>query len=207
MEGDPGTGKTTTARYFAEKTNRPCAIATMPFRPAPLDLLRLVHHAVHASRPPSRINRYDLTQDLVEHLRVWQGVLVVDELQNTGANAMQDLVYLYEEAEHAFALVLVGSTVLTAVNAHPQLATRIMGSTTFLPLAGDELLQTVRDMDPRLARTPAAVLLEHDARACKGVLRRWVKTIDWLDEAKIHDSEAVPNAVLHAIARKFPAWN
>lgn len=205
IEGVPGTGKTTCARYVAATAKRPCAIATMPHRPAPLDLLRHTYREVTGFQSAKNVTRFELQSELLEILADWRGVLIVDELQNTEASAMQELVWLYEETQHAFGLVIVGSTVLTAVKRHPQLATRIMGAVTFAPLRDQELLDTLAELDPRLRDTGRERLLRHDEKCARGLMRTWVKTIEWLDLLGI-DSGPVPEAVLKNIRAALPQW-
>ena len=109
----------------------PCAIATVPSSPSPLDLLRTITREVTGIAPARSSTRYDMQNDLLALLPEWGGLLIVDELQNVKVDAMRDLTWLYEESGHGFSLLLVGSTVLDAVRQHPQLATRIMCATRF----------------------------------------------------------------------------
>lgn len=179
FDGPPGTGKTTCARYVARRCGRPAAVATMPHDPAPLDLLRHTHLAVTGRQLDD--TRFHMQNTLKEVLSGWRGVLVIDELQNTQAKAMQELVWLHEETNYAFALLVVGTGVLDAMARYPQLLSRTMNSCIFRPLRGRDVIQTVMQLDPRLAATPAEVLAAHDQTACGGLLRRWTQTIRWLD--------------------------
>ncbi len=206
IEGPAGSGKTTTVRYFRNSTDRPCALATMPGKPAPLDLLRFVYQALHGVPPHGRMTRFELQNELLDYLVEWRGVLIVDELQNSAVASMQDLVWLYEESGHAFAVVVVGTNVLEAVSAYPQLLSRVMGAVSFRALTGEALLEAVKGLDSRFEVTPNGVLLTHDQNACGGILRRWVQTAMWLNSAGHPDGEPVTRDQFSDIARRLPTW-
>lgn len=185
IDGVPGTGKTTCARFVAQTSDRPAALIRMSHRPAPLELLRRTYLAITGVKAGKRDTRFELQEDLLDVLTEWGGVLIVDELQNSEANAMQELTWLYEESDHDFGLVVVGTNVLNAVLKYPQLETRIMGEHTFHPLRGRALISAVRALDDRFTDADIAALSEHNEAICAGLLRRWVQTVRWLNAMDI----------------------
>jgi DNA transposition AAA+ family ATPase len=160
----------------------------MSNKPAPLELLRRALLAITGIKPGKRDTRFELQEDLLAVLSVWGGVLIVDELQHSEANAMQELTWLYEESDHNFGLVVVGTDVLNAVLKYPQLETRIMGEHTFHPLRGKSLISAVRAMDDRFLDADIAALSEHNEAQCAGLLRRWVHTVRWLNTLDVTDT-------------------
>lgn len=202
IDGVPGTGKTTCARFVAQTTDKPAALIRMNNRPAPLELLRRTYLAITGIRPGKRDTRFDLQEDLLQVFNDWGGVLIVDELQHCEVNAMQELTWLYEESDHDFGLVVVGTDVTAAVAKYPQLQTRIMGEHTFYPLRGTALIAAVRALDARFADADTSVLAEHDQAACAGLLRRWVQTVRWLNS--LHIEETVTADLLAGVRSMLP---
>lgn len=201
FDGQVGTGKTTCARYVADHLDRPSCVVTMPHHPAPLDLLRRAHESLTGI--PGTGTRVQLQNAILDRLEDWHGVLIVDELQYSQPNAMQELVYLYEESRHAFALIVVGAGVLQAVSHHPQLLSRIMGQVVFEPLKGRHLVAAVRELDSRFADTAPTVISQHDQAACHGLLRRWALTTEWLDSFAV--SGTATNDDLASIRSMLPS--
>jgi hypothetical protein len=183
--GPAGTGKTTCARYVAQNASRACALVTVPQGPAPLDLLRYIYLHVTGHAPSTSARRFNLQNLLLKVLPEWGGVLVIDEMQNSRKDSMAELVYLYEQSNHAFALIMVGTHVIDTIKAHPQLDTRVMGKVLFQPLSGPSLINAVQKLDARLAATDRAAIAAHDSAACNGLLRTWVMTIKWMDRLAI----------------------
>ena len=179
IDGPPGTGKTTAARHVANECGRPCAVVTIPGRVAPLDLLRLIHLGVTGAQHHG--TRYQMTTDLLRVLTAWGGVLVIDETHNSGVDGLKTIVHLYEGTGRRFAVVLVGSGVSGVVSQYRNLSTRVLATVHVKPLGGPPLMAAIKAMDARLAATPDHVLSRHNQRTCGGNLRRWVKTITWLD--------------------------
>lgn len=186
IDGEPGTGKTTCAVYTADAENVPAAVVTMTDRPAPMDVLRFTFEAVSGTNAHPKATHYDLGNDVRALLAGWNGILVVDELQNCKENAMQELVWLHETTQGAFTLVVVGSGVHAALHRHPQLRSRVMAFATFERLTGADVIRAARSLHPTgFDGTPNRALHEHDAVFCGGLMRDWRTTVAWLDAMKV----------------------
>lgn len=180
IDGEPGTGKTTCAVYTADVEHVPAAVVTMTDRPAPLDVLRYTYAAITGSRAP-KATHYELGNEVRDLLAGWGGILVVDELQNCRENAMQELVWLHETTQGAFTLVVVGSGVHAALRRYPQLRSRVMAFATFERLVGADMIRAARKLHPTgFADTDDQVLHQHDAVFCRGLMRDWKMTVNWL---------------------------
>lgn len=200
IDGPPGTGKTTCARFFAETIGIPTALVTMAARPAPLDMLRATHRAITGLEATG--TQYQMRHDLLPVLTAWDGVLIIDECQTAQVTTLQQITWLWEETRQQFPMVLIGTGILGALAKSPQLKSRLMGHTVFEPLRADNLIATVRALDPRFEHVPTSDLLEHDRTACKGLLRRWSQTVRWLNVQGV--TETATSRDLHAIASLLP---
>lgn len=178
IDGEPGTGKSTCAVWTADVIQVPAAVATMTHRPAPLDVLRNTWQAVTGAVAPNATH-YELGNDVRDLLAGWGGVLVIDELQNCTANALQELVWLHETTQGAFTLVLVGSGVHAALHAYPQLRSRVMAYATFERVTGVDVQAVARALHEGFAGTPDKDLHVHDQLFARGLLRDWATTATW----------------------------
>jgi len=186
IDGQPGTGKSTCAVYTADVEKVPAAVVTMTHRPAPLDVLRYTYQGV-AGGPAPEGSHYALGNEVRDLLADWKGILVIDELQNCKANALQELVWLHETTQGAFTLVVVGSGVHAALHQYPQLRSRVMAFATFERLKGDHVLTAARHLHPGLVGTPGREIHRHDALFAHGLMRDWATTATWLRALGVND--------------------
>lgn len=170
-DGPPGTGKTTAATVIAHLAQRPVAQVTLPYRPAPLDVLRLVIQALTGRMGVG--TKSEMEEECAVLLLDWQGLLIVDEVQNAGTPGIQTLRYLHDRSGCTFALLLVGWRALLTIKEHPDLDSRIIAKVGFEPLTGDTLITFLRQSDPRYAETPTAVLRHINDTYASGNLRHW----------------------------------
>lgn len=179
IDGPPGIGKSTTARFLAATADRPSAMVTMPNKPAPLDILRHTATALDPDQRWDNPSRFQLQQHLTSRMSEWGGTLIVDELQRCTVDAMNELVYLYEETEGRFALIAVGTDSIATASKYALLESRLMATQMFERLTGDALVEAVRALDERFASLSARVIGLHDDAYAKGLLRNWIYTLRW----------------------------
>lgn len=181
IDGPPGTGKTTFAQWAAEKCDRPSAIAVMPENPAPLDLLRISITAVTGHNPTGE-NKTEMEAELVTALGEWQGLLILDEVQNVRVKGLTEARYIHDITRPRFPLLLIGYGAMAAVRENDPLNSRIRLRRTFRELQGQDLFDTVRAIDDRFAGVPDDVLRYADDKFAHGNLRRWVDLIETLQD-------------------------
>lgn len=185
FDGPPGTGKTTAATVIAGITQRPVAAITLPYRPAPLDVLRQVIHALTGHLGVG--TKSDMEEECSMLLRDWGGLLIIDEVQNAGTPGIQTLRYLHDRSGCTFALLLVGWQALRTIQEHPDLESRIIAKVVFEPLTGKALLDFLRASDARYAQTPTKVLQHINEVYAAGNLRHWNYLARALDALGFHD--------------------
>lgn len=171
FDGPPGTGKTTAATVVANLTQRPVAKVTLPYRPAPLDVLRLVIQQLTGSKGSG--TKSEMEEECAALLTGWGGLLIIDEVQNAGTAGIQTLRYLHDRSGCSFALLLVGWRALQTVQHHPDLESRIIAKVAFQPLTGDALINYLHQIDDRYAATPVSVLRRVNDKYASGNLRHW----------------------------------
>jgi DNA transposition AAA+ family ATPase len=171
FEGPPGTGKTTTAKEVARLVERPVKMVTLRFRPAHLDILRLIHNSFTGST--GNLSKFQMEDEISQLLQGWGGLLIVDEVQNCGTAGIQSLRYLHDASDCSFAMLLVGWQALATIEAHPDLRSRVSAQAEFNPLTGKALIAYVRERHVQFADTPEDLLVYANSRYAAGNLRNW----------------------------------
>jgi AAA domain len=205
IDGPPGTGKTTFAQWAAERCDRPSAIAVMPQKPLPLDLLRLCITAVTGHNPAGR-NKSELEAELVFALSAWQGLLILDEVQNVGVGGLTEARYIHDITRPKFPLLLVGWGAMSTIRLNQPLNDRIRTRRNFKLLHGQELFDTIDELDPRFAAVPRDLIRLANDLYAGGNLRKWIDIIETLEdwEVDVIDETAIRDAIVH-IDEEFAA--
>lgn len=179
FDGPVGTGKTTTAEWVASQQQAPTINLTMPPRPAKLTALRKIVRAL--SGDDYGVSGDALEDAAIDLLKDWGGLLIVDEVQTIGGQGISELRYIHDLTRESFGLLLVGNGVENAIRSQPALDDRVLVRARFQRLTGDDLIEVLHELDPRLKRTATGILARIDQRHCRGRLRNWSQILVLLD--------------------------
>lgn len=185
LDGPPGTGKTTFAQWAAEKANRPSVIVSMPENPYATDILRLSIVALTGQNPVS-VDRVPLASELVDVLSEWQGLLVIDEVQNVGLDGLTQIRWVHDIVRPKLPFLLVGYGALRTVATNQPLSDRIKNRTRFRRLDIADVFTTVRQIAPSLGDAPDDLIRYANDIYAHGLLRRWVNLIEHLEDWEVH---------------------
>jgi DNA transposition AAA+ family ATPase len=194
--GEPGTGKTHALRYFAKHSSVECVYITASPNPQRKEVFEEILLALTGTFDdvPERQLRRDCATVLAERQRA----LVVDECQNLSVLWNQQLRELHDRT-NAFALFLAGgSNAAQRIDRFAEIKSRIAMKVTFEPLAGQELLNVLGQYHPMLAATEDQLLLDVDAKDCRGNFRKWTHVLELalrLSTSAQHDRGLTPKIV------------
>jgi MoxR-like ATPase len=198
IDGPPGTGKTTFAQWAAERCGRPSAVATLPENPNPLDILRVAIIAVTGHNPTGQ-NKSDMEAELIRSIAEWQGLLILDEVQNVGLHGLTEARFIHDMTRPRFPLLLVGWGASATVRGNRPLNERIRQRRFFRPLQGTDLFETVRAIDERFNNVPDDLIRYADDKFGNGLLRRWVDITETLEDFEVTTvrKDDLTDAIIH----------
>ena len=201
FDGPPGTGKTTAALAVAQKVDRPSAMMTMSFRPANLDVLRNTIGALTGIQGSG--TKSQMEDELIYLFQDWNGLLIVDEVQNCGAAGIQTLRYLHDRSGCSFALLLVGWQALETIRTYPDLQSRVISEVIFEPLSGEELYSCIRQCHSVLENVEQPLLQHIDSRYARGILRNWRNVAETVEAIGIEQlaNRAEADEILNLLSR------
>lgn len=174
LDGPPGTGKSTTAAVLSEQAaadDVPCVYVAIPERPSPTELLRVLIEAI--SGTPGQGSKHDMENETRALLQDHGGLIVVDEVQNLRRSGLQELRYLHDDSQTNIAMLICGWQADKVIREQSDLNSRVRYRTAFQKLRRTEVIDVVRQIDPRLQDTDEDTLLMVDDIYADGVLRNW----------------------------------
>lgn len=203
LNGQSGCGKTYSLQYFLthhpQMQGRQSTYLEMPPRPSPTEVTHRVLQALTGARPPKAVEN-QLTDDLCSILQGSGWVVAIDEAHNLGGPGLQKLRYWHQRGEFSWTLILVGTRMVEALKAAPEIRNRVESLVSFEPLRDQELMSALRQWHPLLAATRPAVLRNLDAAYAQGVLRSWAKILRMaLEATQAHDLTEITDQVAAAV--------
>jgi general secretion pathway protein A len=172
ITGDIGSGKTTLLRYLLRRLNQEIAVALISNTPrGPDGLLRWIMMSLNQPHEGSHPALYQRFQEFLdkEHMRGSRTVLIVDEAQNLGLEALEELRMLTNvnvDKRLLLQIILVGQPQLKDMLRTPQLlqfAQRVSSDFHIRPLSADDVPNYI---NYRLAAVGSRFQLFSD-EACK----------------------------------------
>lgn len=204
VSGAPGNGKSFTVDRFLRThpvvTGRTVHWLDMPPNPAPKEVtVRLL--SATAIPFNSRDTLYELTELLIPALD--GQVVVIDEAQNLKQNALQQVRYFHDQGRAMalpWALILVGSTIDSAMSRAPELHSRVAARVEFEAMDAESLLRAVRDWHPATAALDPKLVLQVDATYGYGNWRRWGQLLSALLDLMSKLPDGTPVTAQHVAA-------
>lgn len=149
----------------------------------------------------SRETLYELTELLIPALD--GRVVVIDEAQNLKQNALQQVRYFHDQGRAMavpWSLILVGSTVDSAMSRAPELHSRVAARVEFTAMDAETLLRAVRDWHPTMAALDPKLILQVDATYGYGNWRRWGQLLSALLDLMAQMPAGTPVTPQHVAA-------
>ncbi|SOC47218.1 AAA domain-containing protein [Blastococcus aggregatus] len=199
VDGQPGCGKSTALAVLAAASPIRTAVFTVPTNRSGhgRQFMERAHSAV-AGRPVRNLSQREHENALGELLAEEPMLLFIDEAQNAPLEVLRNLRTLLEAPGAQFAVALFGTGVRANIAREPMLHTWRGFTKCLEPLltphqvmtapagrAADlarrsQLLPTLAGLHPRLATTPARLLIEANRVHAHGLLRQWTLLLEWL---------------------------
>jgi DNA transposition AAA+ family ATPase len=147
--------------------------------------------------------RRHVEAELFDVLTDTDRLIVVDETQRLGHEALEYLRYLHDNARSRFGMLWIGGHGCWAViNRFPMLESRILVRVEFNPLTITETLKVIPNYHPIYEHADEELLRTIHARSTKGVFRSWAAfTRLAADVCDARDTETIDDQVAEIVFR------
>jgi len=172
--GEAGTGKTFAVELA--RSELPAALETVkvdvPVRATPRYVVIALLEALTGVRHDGE--RFQLISDLRDVLAERERLVVLDEAQNLGHDAIETLRHVHDDAETRFALALAGGdNCFNVLQRYPMLRSRVTRWVPFPAMGEKTVLEVMPSYHRLYKRATADVLVEINRRFASGNWRDW----------------------------------
>lgn len=202
--GEAGTGKTFAVELVCGELAPELEIVKLdiPVRATPRYVIVALLQAL--TGVPHEGERFRLISDLRDVLAERDRLIVLDEAQNLGHDAIETLRHVHDDPETRFALALTGgNNCFDVLQRYPMLRSRVPRWVPFAPMDEQTVLEVLPGYHRLYATTKPQVLLEIDARFARGNWRDWAAfTLDALELCAERGATPIDSALMEEVFRR-----
>jgi hypothetical protein len=179
VDGAAGTGKSTAVAALAASASAEVVRVDVKPKSTGREFMRSFHEALTGVPDPGG-TQWQLETKLKVLLAAKPRVAIFDEVQNVGLPALQALYFLLNLPTGRWGLVLAGKGLMSMLAREQMLDSRVGLRVTMPKLAGDRLLDVLRELHPVLRGASPQLLGAIDMAWGRGNLREWTKLLEWV---------------------------
>jgi hypothetical protein len=174
VHGDAGLGKTFATSWALSQQKLPCHVFDFPGRTSMKRITEVILRDVTGVQP--RGERYQMSDDLLDQLARHERLLVVDEAQRLGHEAIEYLRWLHDDPSSRFALLFVGGNgCWELLRRYPMLRRRVYRRVEFKPLKRSVVQQIIPRYHPIYAQASSSTIDLIDRRFARGNFGHWAR--------------------------------
>lgn len=183
VSGPAGAGKTTLVGALEGIAGVTVANVLIPHGSRSKDVWQEIARGVTGAPQPG--TQSELQSIVADALAATPTLLIVDEAQNVGLNALLALRYLNNRVTTGAGMVLAGVDLQKRFEREPQLSTRVKRRILLEPRTWPVMLPLLQQWHPVLAATDPELLQRVDEVFARGLWRNWQHILDAVDDFAI----------------------